>query len=738
MTTSAEPRASNGRTSGADVDVIVVGAGFAGLYMLHRLRQMGFSVRVLEAGRGVGGTWYWNRYPGARCDVESVEYSYQFSPELQQVWDWSERYAAQPEILRYAEHVADRFDLKRDIDFDTRVSAATFDKATSRWTIETENGKRYTAAFCVMATGCLSVPNKPKFKGTETFAGATYHTGTWPHEGVDFTGLRVGIIGTGSSAVQSIPIIAEQVQHLYVLQRTPSFVVPARNAPLDPREREAVKSEYPALRALAKTRRNGLFCATTDMSALAVSDEDRERAFRERYDRGGLCYTGTFNDLLINKRANEEAADFLRARIREVVKDPETAEALCPRTVVGGKRLCIDTGYYEAFNRDNVTLIDLNKAPLEEITKDGLIAGGKSYQLDAIVYAIGFDAMTGALTRIDIRGKGGETLAGKWAEGPRTYLGLCIAGFPEPLHHHRPRQPVGADQHAADHRAARRLDRRLHRPHARERPQADRRDAAGAGRLGRACERDRGRHALSDRQFLVSRRQHPRKAARVHALHRLSALRREMQRSRGKRLRGLRAELVQTNVPESHHHLIVITGGPGSGKTSLIDALKAAGFETTVEAGRAIIQDQAVIGGDALPWRDRSAFAEQMLAWEMRSYRAAQALAGPVFFDRGVPDVIGYLNLMRLPVPSHIEKAAELFRYRHRVFIAPPWREIFSQDAERHQDFAEAERTYDAMTKTYTRLGYMLVELPRASVAERVRFVLDDIARATTAPHPSR
>jgi cyclohexanone monooxygenase len=428
MQTSAEPKSPTAQKT--DFDVIVVGAGFAGLYMLHRLRGTGFSVRVLEAGSGVGGTWFWNRYPGARCDVESVEYSYQFSPELQQEWEWSERYAAQPELLRYANHVADRFDLRRDIAFDTRVAAATFDEAANRWSVETENGARYTAAFCVMATGCLSVPNKPKFKGTDTFAGATYHTGVWPHEGVDFTGQRVGIIGTGSSAVQSIPLIAQDAAHLTVFQRTPSFAVPARNAPLDKREQQAIKSEYPALRALAKTRRNGLFCATNDVSALAVSDEARERAYRERWDRGGLCYTGTFGDLLLNKQANETAADFLRARIREVVKNPNTAEALCPRTVVGGKRLCIDIGYYEAFNRDNVTLIDLNKAPLDEITHDGLIAGGKSYKLDSIVYAIGFDAMTGALTRIDIRGKAGAKLAERWAEGPRTYLGLSVAGIP--------------------------------------------------------------------------------------------------------------------------------------------------------------------------------------------------------------------------------------------------------------------------------------------------------------------
>ncbi len=429
MQTLADPVAQ-ASARGADFDVVVVGAGFAGLYMLHRLRGMGFSVRVLDAAGGVGGTWYWNRYPGARCDVESVEYSYQFSPELQQEWEWSERYAAQPELLRYANHVADRFDLRRDIAFNTRVTAAAFDETGNRWTIETADGARLTATYCVMATGCLSVPNEPQFKGTATFAGASYHTGRWPHEGVDFTRQRVGIIGTGSSAVQSIPLIAEQAEHLYVFQRTPSFVVPARNAPLDPREQAAVKAEYPALRALAKTRRNGLFCETRDVSALAVGEEERERAFRERYDRGGLCYTGTFNDLLVDKRANESAADFLRARIREVVEDPSTAEALCPRTVVGGKRLCIDTGYYETFNRPNVTLIDLNKAPLEEITRDGLIAGGKLYALDAIVYAIGFDAMTGALTRIDIRGNGGMRLAEQWAEGPRTYLGLCVAGFP--------------------------------------------------------------------------------------------------------------------------------------------------------------------------------------------------------------------------------------------------------------------------------------------------------------------
>jgi cyclohexanone monooxygenase len=281
-----------------------------------------------------------------------------------------------------------------------------------------------------MATGCLSVPNKPTFKGLDAFAGPTYHTGTWPHEGVDFTGQTVGIIGTGSSAVQSIPIIAEQAEHLFVFQRTPSYAVPARNAPLDPRIQHEVKSDYAAFRALAKQRRNGLHCATNETLAVDVTEEERQREFQARWDKGGLCYTGTFGDLLRDKQANDSAAEFIRERIRSVVRDPVVAEALCPRTVVGCKRLCIDSGYYETFNRKNVTLVDVRDAPIETITREGLIAAGKSYRLDAIVFATGFDAMTGALLRIDIRGKAGARLSDTWAEGPRTYLGLSIAGFP--------------------------------------------------------------------------------------------------------------------------------------------------------------------------------------------------------------------------------------------------------------------------------------------------------------------
>ena len=416
--------------SGGAFDAVIVGAGFAGLYMLHRLRGMGFTARVLEAGDGVGGTWYWNRYPGARCDVESMEYSYQFSHALQQEWNWSERYAAQPEILRYANHVADRFDLHCDIMFNTRVKAATFDEASSRWRVETEAGAVFTAQYCIMATGCLSSANTPAFKGLDRFNGPTYHTGQWPHEGVDFTAKRVGVIGTGSSAVQSIPIIAAQAAHLTVFQRTPNYVVPAHNAALDAGFVKAVKADYAGLRRRAKQMRNGIQFPVNDVPALDATEDERQREFEARWERGGLSFTGSFNDLLLDKAANDTASQFIRAKIKETVHDQVVAELLAPRTVVGCKRLCIDTGYYEAFNRPNVTLVDVSRLPVEEITPDGLVAAGAAYQLDAIVLATGFDAMTGALLKVDIRGRHGRTLRDKWAEGPRTYLGVATAGFP--------------------------------------------------------------------------------------------------------------------------------------------------------------------------------------------------------------------------------------------------------------------------------------------------------------------
>lgn len=425
-------QANGGRQNGYEnaLDAVIVGAGFAGMYMLHRLRGLGFKARVFEAGSGVGGTWYWNRYPGARCDVESVQYSYQFDGALQQEWEWSERYAAQPEILRYANHVADRFDLRRDMQLNTRVISAAFDEGRRCWEIETSDGACTSAQFCIMATGCLSSPNLPKFEGMERFKGNLYHTGNWPHEDVDFTGKRVAVIGTGSSAVQSIPIIAGQAEHLHVFQRTANYAVPAHNAPLDPAYVKDVKANYPAMRARAKQTMTGIDFDYSDVKALETPPAARTVEFERRWQRGGLSFLGAFQDLMVSEEANSTAADFVRSKIREKVGDPELAELLAPKNTIGCKRLCIDIGYYETFNRSNVELIDVSEDPVEAITEKGISAKGKEYEVDVIVFATGFDAMTGALLKIDIRGRDGLQLQQKWSEGPRTYLGIAMAGFP--------------------------------------------------------------------------------------------------------------------------------------------------------------------------------------------------------------------------------------------------------------------------------------------------------------------
>ncbi len=446
-----------------DFDAVIVGAGFAGLYMLHRLRGMGLEARVLEAGSGVGGTWYWNRYPGARCDVESVQYSFQFSEALQQEWDWSERYAAQPELLAYANHVADRFDLRRDIQFNARVSRACFDETAGRWVIETGDGARITATYCIMATGCLSSPNLPSFKGLETYEGERYHTGYWPHEKVDFTGKRVAVIGTGSSAVQSIPIIAGQAEQLFVFQRTPNYAIPAHNASLTPEYRRAVKADYSGLRERARKNMTGIDFDYSDAAALETPPEERRREYETRWQRGGLSFLGAYKDLMVDQAANDTAAEFVRIKIREKVRDAKVAELLAPKNTIGCKRLCIDIGYYETFNQPNVTLIDVSESGIEAITRQGVKVEGREYKVDAIVFATGFDAMTGALLKIDIRGKGGLALREKWREGPRTYLGLGMAGFPNLFTITGPGSPSVLDQHAPHHRAARRLDRRLSR-----------------------------------------------------------------------------------------------------------------------------------------------------------------------------------------------------------------------------------------------------------------------------------
>ena len=414
------------------LDAVIVGAGFAGLYMLHRLREQGYSARIYEAGSGVGGTWFWNRYPGARCDVESMEYSYSFSAELDREWRWSERYASQPEILRYLNHVADRFDLRRDIQFDTQVTAARFDEAAKRWIIQTDRGERVMVRFCIMATGCLSVPKKIEYPGLESFRGQCYQTSNWPHEGVDFTGQRVGVIGTGSSGIQSIPVIATQASQLYVFQRTPSFSVPARNGPISPE----VMADWDQNRARyrAETRASAFAIRSfdpVDRSALTATPEERQRAYEERWQRGGFSVAGAFSDLVISKPANDTAVKFVHDKIRSIVRDPAVAQALMPTSYpLGSKRMCVDTDYYATFNRDNVTLVDLQKTPIAAITPRGIRTGGAEYALDSIVFATGFDAMTGALGRIDIRGSGGLKLAQKWSGGPRSYLGIMVAGFP--------------------------------------------------------------------------------------------------------------------------------------------------------------------------------------------------------------------------------------------------------------------------------------------------------------------
>ncbi len=416
----------------AELDVAVVGAGFSGLYLLHRLRGMGLVAHAFEAGSDVGGTWYWNRYPGARVDIESQEYSYSFDEGLQDDWRWSERYAAQPELLRYLGHVADRFDLRRDITFDTRVASAVFDEAAARWTLTTDRGDTVSARFCVMATGCLSVPNAPDFPGQADFAGPAYHTGRWPHEGVDFTGQRVAVIGTGSSAIQSIPQIAKQAEQVTIFQRTPNFSVPAHNGPIDPGVVEAWNANRAENRQKQRLSAGGFISSDpTELLSVEVSDEVRRDTYEQRWARGGFAILGAFADQMVDPAANAHAAEFTAAKIRERVKDPAVADKLVPRDYPWGtKRLCVDIDYYETYNRPNVTLVDLRETPLDRITGTGVRTTAADYPVDAIVFAIGFDAMTGALARIDIRGRGGVALKDEWAAGPRTYLGLMVAGFP--------------------------------------------------------------------------------------------------------------------------------------------------------------------------------------------------------------------------------------------------------------------------------------------------------------------
>ena len=412
-------------------DAVVIGAGFAGLYLLHRLRKLGMSVRVYERGDGVGGTWYWNRYPGARCDTESMTYSFSFSDDLQQQWEWSERYAPQAEILAYANHVADRFDLRRDIQFETSIAAAHYDDTSGHWLVDDEHGNRVSARFLVSAVGCLSAAAMPDYPGLADYTGEWYHTGRWPHEAVSFTGKRVGIVGTGSSGVQSTIAIAPQARHLTVFQRTPNYSIPAWNGPLDPEATRKLKENYAEWRARSRYAQIGIPFDSNGQSAKEVPPAQREREFEAAWAEGGFNFVMAFPDLLTDLESNRTAADFVERKIREKVKDPRIAALLIPNDhPLGTKRLCVDTGYYETFNRDNVTLVDLRATPIERITATGLRTRATEYELDMLVFATGFDAITGPLMKLDIRGRGGLALREKWAEGPRTYLGLASVGFP--------------------------------------------------------------------------------------------------------------------------------------------------------------------------------------------------------------------------------------------------------------------------------------------------------------------
>jgi cation diffusion facilitator CzcD-associated flavoprotein CzcO len=416
-----------------DHDAVIIGAGFSGLYMLHQARDIvGLDAVVFEAGGGIGGTWYWNRYPGARCDSESWYYCYSFSDELLDEWTWSSRYPEQPEILRYLEHVADRLDLERDVHLNTQVETAVYDENRARWVVTTNSGRQVTARFVISAVGCLSARNVPEIDGLETFEGDWHHSARWPQDGVDFTGQRVGIIGTGSTGIQATPVIAAKAAHLTVFQRTPNFAVPARNAPLTPEQVERIRRDYPAIWERARASYAGFPYHLSERSALDVDDDERKRVYEGLWEEGGFRFLwGSFYDILLDEEANQTAADFIVSKIRDIVDDPATAELLIPTDhPYGSKRPPIDAGYFETFNRDNVTLVDLRQSPITEITPSGISTTTGDHELDVIVFATGFDAVTGALRNIDIRGRDGVALSDKWADAPSTYLGLQTEGFP--------------------------------------------------------------------------------------------------------------------------------------------------------------------------------------------------------------------------------------------------------------------------------------------------------------------
>jgi len=414
-----------------ELDVIIVGAGFSGLYMLYKMRKMNLKALIIERASDAGGTWFWNRYPGARCDIESIEYSYSFSDELQQEWNWSNRYSDQSEILDYINYVVKKFNLKENIVFNTSVKSATFDENLKNWIVETDS-KSYSSKFCVMATGTLSSIKQPNFDGLENFKGDWYVTGEWPHEKLDFTSKKVAIIGTGSSAVQSIPVIAEEAKNLTVFQRSPNYTIPANNRPLTEKELSNAKSSYDQIREKAKYTRAGIgYNQFEERKLLDLSSEEIKKELSNRWKIGGQeIFTAGFTDVGVNVEANKIVADFVKSKIKEIVKDPNVAELLSPEDAIGCKRLCADTNYFETYNRENVELIDLNSNPINSITENGILTKNKEFKFDTIIFATGFDAMTGALQAIDITGKNGKKLKQVWKDGPKSFLGLLINGFP--------------------------------------------------------------------------------------------------------------------------------------------------------------------------------------------------------------------------------------------------------------------------------------------------------------------
>jgi len=414
-----------------NVDVVVVGAGFSGLYLLYRLRKAGFSTRVFERGGGVGGTWYWNRYPGARCDVESLQYSYSFDEQLQQDWHWPEKFSAQPDILAYANYVADRFDLKKDIEFNVEVKGSWFDENSNRWKITTNTEEEINSQYFIMATGCISTTQIPNIKGLSDYVGNTFHTGDWPHEEVDFSGQSIAVIGTGSSGIQSIPVLAKQAKKLTVFQRTPNYSIPSQNEPMTKKYEDSWKDVYSERRKEMRYSAHGSLKDLNDVPALSVDEDQRQELYTKRWAIGGTGFLGSFNDLLTNADANYTAAEYVRQQIKRVVNDKETAEILCPRSYpIGTKRICIDTGYFETYNRENVKLVDISKKPIQRLVADGIIVDDQLYPFDSIIFATGFDAMTGSIFNVDIKGRDGLALKDKWNAGPKTYLGLMSVSFP--------------------------------------------------------------------------------------------------------------------------------------------------------------------------------------------------------------------------------------------------------------------------------------------------------------------